>query len=362
MRSGTTPNPSADDSPAQDALDSALTRLHRTDLEYESGGMDGLSNHGPMAAETLDALGAPERIDAFVDGYAERLRPFRSAAALAWDTRANHLGDAGSGSAWVAAMEDQLAAATDPGARFGELVVELLPGYVAAAVHGPLRASHAWRAWGRHPSDVRARELAFGLAYWAMRYQTLPGTPGAKARSGVDVLATLRAVPIVDPGRRSDGLIFEQVRVLDAEPGFAQAIEAVDLTGAEPGAHLSALASAGAKLYLRAPEGRFTYMHALTGTVALRRLGSAIGEARMPEAVGYGLQAVAGLLAVNGAPADWDAPWTEATTAAPDAVARAAAASHDDHTIKFVDAALSEYARTPHPEFLAAAAHRAGVV
>ncbi|MBL4689404.1 MAG: DUF4243 domain-containing protein [Nannocystaceae bacterium] len=343
------------------ALDDALTRLHATDLEYRSRGSDGLSNHGPMAAETLEALGATDKIGAFIDGYTDRLRPYASASGFDWAGRVQRLGDATQGSAWVATVQAHLQAAAEPDARFGELVVELLPGYVAAAMHGPLRAAHAWRAWGRHRSEARARELAFGLAYWATRYQTLPGTPGALPQPGVGVLATLRAVPIVDPSRRNDGLIFEQARVLDGDPAFAAVIESIDLAAATPERALTELASAGAKLYLRTPAARFTYMHTLTGSVALRRLGSAIPAAAMPKAVGYGLQAVAALLAINGAPAGWDAPWTQATAAKPEAITQAAIGSDDDHTIKFVEAALSEHARTPRPEFLAAAAHRVGM-
>ena len=32
-------------------FDRCLDRLHATDLEFASGSLDGLSNHGPMAAE-----------------------------------------------------------------------------------------------------------------------------------------------------------------------------------------------------------------------------------------------------------------------------------------------------------------------
>ncbi len=61
-----------------DLLDAALTRLHTTDPEF--GG--GLSNHGPMAAEALEALGAPQQIPTFVDRYASRLSPMPTASPL----------------------------------------------------------------------------------------------------------------------------------------------------------------------------------------------------------------------------------------------------------------------------------------
>lgn len=168
-----------------------------------------------------------------------------------------------------------------------------------------------------------------------------------KASALDDALTRLHATDLEYRSGGSDGLS-------NHGPMAAETLEALGATDTE-------LASAGAKLYLRTPAARFTYMHTLTGSVALRRLGSAIPAAAMPKAVGYALQAVAALLAINGAAAGWDAPWTQATAAKPEAITQAAVGSNDDHTIKFVEAALSEHTRTPRPEFLAAAAHRVGM-
>src|SRR5271170_1936707 len=59
----------ADAAGRYDTLDEALARLADTGFEY--GG--GLSNHGPMAAEALCALGRPEVVTKWVERYRTRL-------------------------------------------------------------------------------------------------------------------------------------------------------------------------------------------------------------------------------------------------------------------------------------------------
>ena len=51
----------------------------------------------------------------------------------------------------------------------------LAPGLMAAATHGWLRTAHAVRGLGRRQTPERLAELARGLAYWAARYQEVPG-------------------------------------------------------------------------------------------------------------------------------------------------------------------------------------------
>ena len=49
---------------------------------------------------------------------------------------------------------------------------------MAAATHGLIRTAHAVRSLAaEETSRERRAELASGLAYWAARYQAVPGTP-----------------------------------------------------------------------------------------------------------------------------------------------------------------------------------------
>src|SRR5206468_6951527 len=68
----------------------------------------------------------------------------------------------------------------------GLWVPRLLPGLMAAATHGVIRTAHALRSLGELDTPPRRAELAAGLAYWAARYQTLPGTVSLTGRLRVD--------------------------------------------------------------------------------------------------------------------------------------------------------------------------------
>src|SRR5262249_21601838 len=54
----------------------------------------------------------------------------------------------------------------------------LLPGLFSRLTHGLIRTAHAVRgaASTAEPNATQLTELARGLAYWAARYQPLPGT------------------------------------------------------------------------------------------------------------------------------------------------------------------------------------------
>jgi hypothetical protein len=80
----------------------------------------------------------------------------------------------------------------------------LLPGLAASATHGVIRTAHAvrsLRAAGHRPDPLLVDELAQGLAFWAARYEPLPGDPGlAGALAAVPAIAGL---PRLDPAELS---------------------------------------------------------------------------------------------------------------------------------------------------------------
>ena len=343
--------PDSQERPYDRALDDALDALHATDPEFG----DGLSNHGPMACEALEALGASDRIAAFVAYYRKRLEPMPEARPLAsW---ADGLGRPGARADLIATMEAQ---SHDPDGLVASVVPGLLSGIVAGAMHGLLRTAHAYRAWTRHPSPARAREVAHGLGYWAARHQSLPGTPGARAVAGRDALETLARTPIVAPDRRTDGLIFERFAVLDDDAGFIDAVEQLDLNAQAPDAAIDALVSASARLLATTvqPRAAFVYLHGVTGSAALRLLLPALSDAQQRVAVGCLVQAVAAIHATHGGTGEQLAATVAAPSTDPAEVGARAIESRDDHTIKLVEAALREYERSSAPELLHVAAHR----
>ena len=344
-------------------LDEALARFHLGDLEYAGG----LANHGPMAAEALERLGHPSLIPAFADVYAPRLPPFEPGRPIPPEAQAPALGDVSRASDWVATFEARLAEGDWREVAAGA-VAELLPGLFAGAGHGWLRTAHALRGLGQVDDALRRRELARGLAYWAARYQTLPGRPGTgsqPAGAGVEALADW---PLVAGDEPRAGLFFEAVRRLDGLPEFAAAVErfARPRSDALDG-FVSALCRGAAGLYLAHPERRVAYVHAVTIPSALRMLRPVLADEEACRAATYAFQAVAALHALFGAGSAEEAPDAED---APDAeVARIgddwaairyhAACSLEEHSIKMVEACWREDRIAPDPVLRRAAADAA---
>ena len=172
-------------------LDEAYQRLHATGLEFDGW----LSNHGPMAAEAMVRHGHADRVHRWLDGYMRRLEEFPR-------------GSGPIGSDWQDALGDPRRIA-DWTAYFGREVTEQPwrqaletwwprppPGVVAAATHGVIRVGHSVRALTEDGEDAdHLSELAHGLAYWAARWQPVPGAPATEPP-----LITART-PACRPGR-----------------------------------------------------------------------------------------------------------------------------------------------------------------
>ena len=339
-------------------LDEVLERFQRGALEY--GG--GLSNHGPMAAEALVALGHPALLTGLVDLYAPRLPPFEPGKRLSEAERAAAIGETRRAADWVATWEHELAA-RDWQEVLHEALRWLAPGLFAAAGHGWLRVAHAVRALGRSDTEPRRRELAFGLGYWASAYHPLPGEPGrVPARPAVEVLQNLAPV---DVARQRPGSFDDRVRVLADEPGFAAAIESADFGAGDPLSSVEALCREGARLYRSHPADRIAYAHAVTVPSAVRLVAPWTDDDTVRRLVGYAFQSAAALHAIS---SRGDATLetvpgvsgeVEALARTPEEIRYRAACSLHEHAIKLAEACLREDALAPDPELRLAAADAA---
>jgi hypothetical protein len=336
-------------------LDEVLERFHRTALEY--GG--GLTNHGPMVAEAIVALGHGALLTGWLDLYAPRLPVFEPGRPLSGAEREAALGDSSRMSDWVATWEQELSS-RDWRVLLREELPRLAPGFFASATHGWLRVAHAVRALLREETPVRRRELAFGLGLWSASFHALPGTPGAHPRrSPAEVLAELEPVP---SERRVDGLFDDAVRALDAHPSFAESIECVDLAGADVLELVNALCCEGARLYLAQPHARIGYAHAVTSTSAVRLLAPVLEDETLRELAGRAFQASCALHAVLARPtSDAPGPSDEARRMAEDPaeIGYRAACSLREHAIKLAEACLREDAAATNPVLRLAAADAA---
>ena len=335
---------------AGDSFDDVLDALHTTDPRW--GG--GLSNHGPMVAEALLAQGQTNRIVPWANEYASRLNRLDEAAPLSAVERPAALGHPGRLAGWIAAYEAEL---LDQSPR--DVVLRswatLSSGYVAAGLHGVLRTAHALRSLDREDTPSRRRELAHALGYWSATRRTLPGIPGAQPQVGLDVLQALHSVPMVPFRRRTRfGLIAERLAAVYDDPGFVPVIESVDLDALPIEQAATELTAAAARLFVSHGADSIVYLHAVTGSSALRLILPWLDDSAKRSGLGYAFQCVAAIHATQGSsvgvPVSVRAPRRTAAE-----LAERVAREPDEHTIKLVEVALREHAVDPRPEFLAAA-------
>ena len=344
-------------------LDEALERFHHGGLEYGPG----FANHGPMAAEALIELGHGALVTGWLDLYAPRLPDLEVGEPLLPGERDEALGRFEFAPRWIASFEAEVA--VEPWRYvLARALRPLAPGLFAGAGHGLLRVAHAVRSLGRADTAARRTELAHGLAYWAARFQRLPGEPGAGPRVGrSDALA---AIPVVPLDARRPGLFTEAVAELSEFRGFVDAVAAFDPADGAPAEILTSLSVFGAEAYLANLGSRIAYVHAVTVPSALRLLLEHMDDATTRVALGACFQTVAALHAVSaGAPevpvtGGWSggAPTAEEiaqVAASPAELRYRAACSLEEHAIKFACACLIENEIAPNPVYLRAAADAA---
>lgn len=341
-------------------LDEALERFQQGQLEFAGG----LANHGPMAAEALVRLGHPALVPHLVRVYAPRLGSFephgRPLADADWG---DALGRPERFADWVATFENAFGEAPWREVLAGA-IDRLADGLFAGATHGWLRVAHAVRALEEEETPVRRAELVHGLAYWAGRWQRLPGEPGALARAAgapsSPAEEALASLPIVPPPRRRPGFFFDAVRVLDDDEGFRTAVGQVDPAEDELERWLGDLCRAAARLYLANPAARIAYVHTVTAPSALRLAWPLLTGAARRRLVGLAFQAAAALHAVSAGDGD-GGPDAEVEKLAEDPaeIRYRAACSLEEHAIKMAEACLREDAIRPDPVLRLAAADAA---
>jgi hypothetical protein len=336
-----------------DVMDEALDLLEDSGPEYGPG----FSSHAPMAAEAMLAIGREDAVIPWVTGYRKRL-PGNPAPGLPvlggyWFEA---LGSFGRYADWVTCFEEELRE-DDWCTVLNVWVPRLLPGMVGAAWHGAIRTGHAVRSLNREESPAKIRELARALAYWAARYQSLPGFPVPR----VDVRNPLSAIDDVatlpDEQRLMKGLIVDKVRRLG---GFEPFAPVINLT--EPPDDITAftvdLLETFVRVYLANATTRgsvITFIHGVTGPGAVYLMAACLLPDISRIALRYAWQASAALYAAIGREID-RAPYDAYDGLKENLVARAVDTG-DEHAVKFTEVCLRAHRMDPRPIFLVAAAH-----
>lgn len=340
--------------PSYASLDEALETLAPYGIELSNGN----SNHAPMVAEALCAMGRPDAVMPWIAGYRERLLTRSPAGSrLRGDDWRGALGRRDRFADWSALFGEELQEASWRRV-LDRWMGRLAPGTCGAATHGIIRVGHAVRALAEAETPPRLRELADALASWACVYQELPAIDPL-VNGALTPRQAIGRVAVVPPARRRQaGNIATALAGLGDFPEFAPAIGLIDAAG-DIAALLGEVSEVFALVYLANAQTILTsiaFIHGVTGTAALGNIAPHVSEERVRAALRYAWQAGCGIYACFGAgPA-------MAGTIAPcekdgDALADLAIAHGDEHVIKFTEACLRRNAIAPSPACLAAIDH-----
>jgi Questin oxidase-like len=345
--------------PSYVPLDEALEILANYGIELKNGN----SNHGPMVAEALCALGRPEAVMPWVARYRERMlpRPTPSDSIDHEDWRAA-LGDRRRFADWSAFFGEELHEM--PWRRMLELWVErLAPGFCAAATHGVIRVGHAARSLAAEETPQRLAELADAFASWAATYQELPAR-GHAAAGTMTAREAIARVAVVPPDRRNQvGNITAALAALDDMPEFAPPLGVIDIRG-DLASSVSEITEVFARVYLaNARDIRTTiaFIHTVTSPTALGNIAGQISERTARAALPYGWQSGCALFACFGGETAM-AGNVEHREEDEDELVDRAIGHGDEHVIKFTEACLRRNALAPSPAYFAAVEHALGMI
>ncbi|MFC8847070.1 MULTISPECIES: questin oxidase family protein [unclassified Micromonospora] len=353
-------------------LNEAYRRLHRTGPEFEGW----LSNHGPMAVEALVRHGHDARVHRWLDDYLRRLDELPRGIRPIDDWRAA-LGDPKRAGDWLAHFDRELRERP-----WRETLAtwwpRLLPGIAAGATHGVIRVGHAVRALrADEASPDRRTELGQALAYWAARWQPVPGTTaltaatpdrtdeahagegGAPAGEG-EVTAALAGLPRI--ADRTGG-IRERLGRLPDVPEWKSSLAALRpaRTPAEAERGLAELVHLASLDYLRYGHAEpVMLVHAVTAPTAVLRTLPELDPGLWAPSLAAAWSATAAVTAVYASMAGGAPPAVAPGT--PAEVFARAARHGDAHVVKLADAVLDAHAATGDERVLAAAGYAAQLI
>jgi Questin oxidase-like len=345
--------------PCYAPLDEALETLAPHGIELRNGN----SNHAPMVAEALCALGRPEAVMPWIARYRERMLPRPEVdARIHRENWRFALGERARFADWSAFFREELQEGPWPEV-LDRWVESLAPGFCAAATHGVIRVGHAARGLAAGETPYRLRELADAFASWAATYQELPAA-GHSANGTMTPRQAIARVAVVPSGRRSSaGNITASLAMLDELPEFAPSIGLID-TGGEIAPLVAEITEVFARVYLaNAHDVRSTiaFIHGVTSTAALGNIAQQVSDRTARGALRYAWQSGCGLYACFGGRTAI-AEDIEPREQDGDELVDRATAHGDEHVIKFTEACLHRHALAPLPVYLAAADHVLGMI
>lgn len=334
--------------PTTDVMDEALEMMSK---------LAPLGNHCPMAVEALIALEHAEKAIPFIESYKRRfVASYPNAIQPITNTNWKEaLGHGERNTDWITFFSAELKE-NEWTQVVNKWTDVLATGMAAAAGHGVLRTCHAVRSLSIKRTELRLRELAEGLAYWAAYYQPLPESR-TPATARLKPQQAIERVPLLPAEKRSRGSLMSQLKRLEAFQPFAEAINLIKAEG-KIEQLLSEITETFAIAYLKnvTNSNNLSLLHAVTATSGLRSLLPFISPTTTQKVMVYGWQTAAALYSIAGIGSSNKLSETAEIKKADlaDLIGRAVV-TKEEHAIKFTEACLREYALNPKPVYLQAA-------
>ena len=252
--------------PSYTSLDDALETLSGFGTALKNGN----SNHAPMVAEALCAMGRPDAVMPWIDRYRDRMLPRLPARdRISGGDWRSTLGERSRFADWAVFFGEELqeAAWSEVLDRW---VARLAPGFCAAATHGVIRVGHAVRSLAAGATACRVRELADALASWAVTYQELPASRDV-ANGTMTPREAIARIPVIPPANRRDlGNITASLAMLDDFPEFGPVIGLIDVDR-DLGPLLSELTEVFARVHLANAHNLLTTIVFIHGVTSARQ-------------------------------------------------------------------------------------------
>jgi hypothetical protein len=340
-------------------LDEALETVAPFGIELKNGN----SNHAPMVAEALCALGRPEAVMPWIARYRERMLPRPGVdARIHRENWRFVLGERTRFADWSAFFAEELQEA--PWRQVLDCWIDrLAPGFCAAATHGVIRVGHAVRGLSNCETPQRLYELADAFAGWAATYRELP-VCGHAANGMMGPREAIARVAIVPPDQRNYASnITASFAMLDDLSEFASSVGLIDTSG-DLRPLVAELTEVFARVYLaNAHDIRTTiaFIHGVTSIAALGNIAPEISERTARAAIRYAWQSGCALYACFSG----DTVMLEDIQSREqdrDELVDRAVEHGDEHVIKFTEACLQRYALSASSAYLAAADHARGMI
>ena len=200
------------------------------------------------------------------------------------------------------------------------------------------------------------KRQAQGLAFWAARYQTVPGDP--PLTGPLDAVDATAALPRLDPGEPSDGPgIGGRLKVLERLDGFPQGLDGWGPRLPSPDGALDELITAAARVLAARDDAPIAFCHTVTAPAAVRLVLPELPDLVARASVSASWQVVGAIVAAFAVPRDDTEREIVDTDPEPllERLDPLAVEHGDEHVIKLAEAVGREYHRTGDTTLLVAA-------